>query len=57
MIVIAGLLAIVFGGVIGWAVRDSVIYRRNLTQRWEDLDGYWRSWPAMVKNLRRITKS
>ena len=53
----AGLLGIVFGGVIGWAVRDSVIYRRHLTQRWEDLDGYWRSWPAMIENLRRITKS
>jgi len=57
MTIAAGLLGIVFGGVIGWAARDSVIYRRRLRQRWEDLDGYWRSWPAMIENLRKITKS
>ena len=57
MIVIAGLLAIVFGGVIGWLVRDIMAYRPPSRRKRIVLDDYWRAWPAMVENLRRITKS
>ena len=53
----AGLLGIVFGGVIGWLVRDIVAYRPPSRRKRIVLDDYWRSWPAMIENLRRITKS
>lgn len=56
MIVIAGLLAILFGGVIGWAVRDIMAYRPPSRRKLEVIDDYWRSWPAMLRDLRRRTK-
>ena len=56
MIVIAGLLAILFGGVIGWVVRDIMAYRPPPRRKLEVIDDYWRSWPAMLRDLRRRTK-
>ena len=56
MIVFAGLLAILFGGVIGWAVRDITAYRPPSRRKLEVIDDYWRSWPAMLQDLRRRTK-
>ena len=53
MIVIAGLLAILFGGVIGWVVRDIMAYRPPSRRKLEVIDDYWRSWPAMLRALRR----
>ena len=57
MTIAAGVLGIVFGGVIGWLVRDIVAYRPPSRRKRIVLDDYWRSWPAMVENLRRITRS
>ena len=56
MIVIAGLLAILFGGVIGWVVRDIMAYRPPSRRKLEAIDDYWRSWPAMLRDLRRNSK-
>jgi len=56
MIIIAGLVAVVFGGVIGWLVRDIMAYRPPSRRKRIALDDYWRSWPAMVRDLRRSTK-
>ena len=56
MIVIAGLLAILFGGVIGWVVRDIMAYRPPSRRKLEVIDDYWRSWLAMLRDLRRRTK-
>jgi len=56
MIVFAGLLSLVFGSIIGWFVRDIVAYRPPSRRKRIALDDYWRSWPAMIKNLRKITK-
>ena len=56
MIVIAGLLAILFGGVIGWVVRDIMAYRPPSRRKLEVIDDYWRSWPAMLRDLRRRAK-
>ena len=56
MIVIAGQLAILFGGVIGWVVRDIMAYRPPSRRKLEVIDDYWRSWPAMLRDLRRRTK-
>ena len=56
MIVFAGLLAILFGGVIGWAGRDIMAYRPPSRRKLEVIDDYWRSWPAMLRELRRRTK-
>ena len=52
-----GLLAVLFGGVLGWYVRDVVAYRPLNRRQRRALDDYWRSWPAMIRDLRRITKS
>ena len=51
-----GLLAVLFGGVLGWYVRDCVAYRPLTRKQRRALDDYWRSWPAMIRDLRRITK-
>ena len=56
MIVIAGLLAILYGGGIGWVVRDIMAYRPPSRRKLEVIDDYWRSWPAMLRDLRRRTK-
>ena len=56
MIVIAGLLAILVGGVIGWVVRDIMAYRPPSRRKLEVIDDYWRSWPAMLRDLRRRPK-
>jgi hypothetical protein len=56
MIVIAGLLAILFGGVFGWVVRDIMAYRPPSRRKLRALDDYWRSWPAMLRDLRRNSK-
>ncbi len=57
MIVIAGLLAILFGAVVGYAVRDIVAYRRPFRRKMRALDRYWRSWPAMLADLDDVSSS
>ena len=56
MILTVGLLGILFGGVIGWVVRDIMVYRPPSRRKLEVIDDYWRSWPAMLRDLRRRTK-
>ena len=51
-----GLLAVLFGAVLGWLVRDCVAYRPLNRRQRVVLDDYWRSWPAMIRELKRITK-
>jgi len=56
MIILAGLLAIVYGAVIGWLVRDIMAYRPPSRRKRIALNKYWQSWPAMIKDLRKVTK-
>jgi|TARA_R100000963_G_C4582049_1_gene62636 hypothetical protein len=55
MIITVGFAGIVFGAVIGYLVRDVVAYRPPSKRRRVGLDQYWRSWPAMIQELRKIT--
>ncbi len=54
---LAGLLAIVYGAVIGWLVRDIMAYRPPSRRKRIALNKYWQGWPAMIKDLRKVTKS
>ncbi len=56
MILTVGLMGILFGWIIGWVVRDIVAYRPPSRRKLEVIDDYWRSWPAMLRDLRRRTK-
>ena len=51
MIITVGFAAIVFGAVLGWLVRDIVAYRPPSRRKMRAVDGYWRSWPAMLRDL------
>jgi hypothetical protein len=51
MILTVGFAAIVFGAVLGWLVRDIVGYRPPSRRKMRAVDGYWRSWPAMLRDL------
>ncbi len=56
MILTVGLMGILFGWIIGWVVRDIVAYRPPSRRKLEVIDDYWRSWPAMLRDLRRNSK-
>jgi O-antigen/teichoic acid export membrane protein len=56
MIILAGLLAIVYGAVIGWLVRDIMAYRPPSRRKRIALNKYWQGWPAMIKDLRKVTQ-
>ena len=55
MVIVVGFAGIVFGGVIGYLVRDVVAYRPPSKRRRVVLDRYWRSWPATIQELRKMT--
>ena len=55
MIIAVGFAGIVFGAVIGYLVRDVVAYRPPSKRRRVGLDQYWRSWPATIRELRKMT--
>ena len=56
MILTVGLMGILFGWIIGWVVRDFVADRPPSRRKLEGIDDYWRSWPAMLRDLRRNSK-
>ena len=55
MIITVGFAGIVFGAVIGYLVRDVVAYRPPSRRKRVVLDRYWRSWPATIRELRKMT--
>ena len=57
MIVIVGFAGMLFGAVVGYAVRDIVAYRRPFRRKMRALDRYWRSWSAMLADLDDVSSS
>ena len=55
MIFTVGFAGIVFGAAIGYLVRDVVAYRPPSRRKRVVLDRYWRSWPATIRELRKMT--
>ena len=55
MIITVGFAGIVFGAAIRYLVRDVVAYRPPSRRKRVVLDRYWRSWPATIRELRKMT--